>query len=169
MNLFFYFYRRNAKLLTAMIQRIQTIYLLISLVAWGFLFFNPMIGFTGEAGGAWSLFANGIKEAESGKTVLAAVPMLILLVLVEILALISVLTYRRRVLQLRVTLLNMLLQVLSYGIIALYVIQGRNLLHAQPALLFFSAMPFLSAFCSFLAFRGIRRDMLLLRALDRLR
>jgi len=152
-----------------MIQRIQTIYLLICLIAWGFLFFNPIIGFTNEAGGAWMLYANGIKEVTGGKMVLGAVPMFVLFVLVEILALLSVLSYRRRALQLRVTVLNMILQFLSYGIIALYAIQGKNLLQAHPALLFFSAMPLVACICSFLAFRGIRRDMLLLRALDRLR
>lgn len=152
-----------------MIQRIQTIYLLISLIAWTLLFFNPVIGFTSEAGGAWLLFAGGIKEVDGGKMALETLPMLILFVLVELLALISILTYRRRALQLQATLLNMILQVLSYGIIALYVIQGKNLLNAHPGLLFFSAMPLLAAVCSFLAFRGIRRDMLLLRALDRLR
>jgi CDP-diglyceride synthetase len=152
-----------------MIQRIQTIYLLISLVAWSLLFFNPVIAFTNDAGGAWLLFANGIREAESGKITQAAVPMLILFVLVEILALISVLAYRRRALQLRITVLNMMLQLLSYGIIALYTVQGKNSLAAHAGLLFFSIMPLLASVCSFLAFRGIRRDMLLLRALDRLR
>ncbi len=152
-----------------MIQRIQTIYLLISLIAWSFLFFSPFVGFTDEAAGAWKLFAGGIKEAESGKTVLATVPMMVLFGLVELLALVAVLTYSRRALQLRVTVLNMMLQVLSYGIIALYAIQGKNMLHAEPGLLFFSAMPLIAAICSFLAFRGIRRDILLLRGLDRLR
>ncbi len=152
-----------------MIQRIQTIYLLISLIAWSFLFFNPIIGFTSEAGGAWMLYANGIKEADGGKMVLATIPMFILFVLVEMLTLMSVLSYRRRALQLRVTVLNMILQFLAYGMIALYAMQGKNLLHPDPGLLFFSAMPLVACICSFLAFRGIRRDMLLLRALDRLR
>ena len=152
-----------------MIQRIQTIYLLICLIAWGFLFFNPIIGFTIQADGAGMLYANGIREAGSGKMVLAAVPMFILFVLVEILTLISVLSFKRRALQLRITVLNMILQLLAYGIIAMYTILGKNLLHADPVLLFFSSMPLLASICSFLAFRGIRRDMLLLRALSSLR
>jgi hypothetical protein len=152
-----------------MIQRIQTIYLLISLIAWGLLFFNPILSYTNEVGGAWFLYDNGIKEAGSGKIVLSTTPMLILLVLVEILALISVLTYRRRVLQLRATVLNMMLQVLSYGLIALYAFQGKNLLDAGIGLMFFFAMPLIAAICSYLAFRGIRKDILMLRSLDRLR
>lgn len=152
-----------------MIQRIQTIYLLISLIAITLLFFNPFIGFTGEAGGAWLLFLNGIREAETGKVVMATVPLLILFILIEIMALTAVLSYSKRAFQLRVTVLNMILQVLSYGIIALFAIQGKNKFGADPGLLFFSAMPLLAAICSFLAFRGIRRDMLLLRGLERLR
>jgi hypothetical protein len=128
-----------------------------------------MIGFTNETSGAWSLFANGIKEAGTGKTVLATIPMLALFVLVEVLCLISVFSYRRRALQLRTTVLNMILQLLSYGLISLYTIQGKLLLSADPGLLFFSAMPLFASICSYLAFRGIRRDILLLRAIDRLR
>jgi hypothetical protein len=119
-----------------MIQRIQTIYLLISLIAWGLLFFNPIIGFTDDAGGAWALFANGIKEVSGGKMVLSAIPMFVLFLMIQILILISLLSYKRRALQLRVTVLNMMMQFLSYGIITLYVIQGKNLLHAHPGLLF---------------------------------
>lgn len=152
-----------------MIQRIQTIYLLISLIAWGLLFFNPILGFTNEAGGAWELFANGIKEADGGKTVLGTIPMFVLFLLVEMLILISVLSYRRRALQLRVTVLSMLLEIFSYGLMVLYAVQGKNLLQAHTGLLFCSVMPLVAGICSYLAFRGIRRDMLLLRAQDRLR
>jgi len=152
-----------------MIQRIQTIYLLISLIAWTLLFFFPIIGFTDDAGGAWTLFLTGIKEAQSGKTALGTIPLTILIVLVEGLALIALWSFKKRAFQLRVTVLNMMLQVLAYLLIALYVIQGKNLLHASPALLFYSAMPLVAATCSYLAFRGIRRDILLLRAQDRLR
>lgn len=152
-----------------MIQRIQTIYLLIGLVAWGLLFFNPVIGLTDNAGGAWTIFVNGIREADGGKIVMKTIPMLILFVLVELLGLVAVLSYNRRAFQLRLTVLNMLLQFFSYGIIVLYVFQGRKLLHADAGLLFWSIMPLIAAISSYLAFRGIRRDILLLRAQDRLR
>lgn len=152
-----------------MIQRIQTIYLLIGLIAWTLLFIFPTIGFTSEAGGDWLLFPKGIKEVVTGKVVLSTIPLLILFLIIEHMALISVLTYRKRHVQLRVTVLNLILQVLSYGLIALYTFQGKNMLDASPRLLFISAMPVVACFCSYLAFRGIRRDILLLRAQDRLR
>jgi hypothetical protein len=152
-----------------MIQRIQSIYLLISLTAWGLLFFTPIIGFTDEASGAWMLYVDGIKESMSEKLALGTVPMLILFILVEALILVAILTFRNRRIQLRATVLAMMMQILSYGLIALYVIQGKGMLNASPGLLFWSAMPLVAAVCSYLAFRGIRRDMLLLRAQDRLR
>lgn len=152
-----------------MIQRIQTIYLLISLIAWSFLFFNPVIGFTNEAGGTWSLFANGIKETGSGKIVLETVPLLVFFSLVEIFTLVSIFAFRKQNRQLRITLLALILQILSYGIIALYAIGGKNLLHADPGLLIFSALPLVAGICSFMAYRGIRKDIGLLKSLDRLR
>jgi len=146
-----------------MIQRIQTIYLLISLMALSLLFFNPIIGFTNDAAGSWQLFLQGIKETA------ATLPLVILFGLSELLGFLSVIAYKRRALQMRMTAFNMILQILSYGIIALYVFQGKNHLGATPHLLFFSIMPLLAAICSYLAFRGIRRDIYTLKALDRLR
>jgi len=152
-----------------MIQRIQTIYLLISLMALSLLFFNPIIGFTNDAAGSWQLFLQGIKETSTGKVVTATLPLVILFGLSELLGFLSVIAYKRRALQMRMTAFNMILQILSYGIIALYVFQGKNHLGATPHLLFFSIMPLLAAICSYLAFRGIRRDIYTLKALDRLR
>ncbi len=152
-----------------MIQRIQTIFLLISLIAWGFLFLNPVVGFSSGSGGTWELFANGIKETAGGKMVMGTVPMLALYILIEALIMIAIFSYKRRALQLRVTIFTMLLEVLSYGLLALYIIQGKNQLNAVPGLLFFSVMPLIAGICSFLAFRGIRKDILLLKAQDRIR
>ena len=152
-----------------MIQRIQSIFLLISLIAWGLLFFNPVMGFTDGAGKAWELNCNGISESAGGKLVLGAIPMLVLFVLTELLAVVAFFSYSRRALQLRATVLGMMLQILSYGIILVYTLQGKAQLDAKPQLLFWTIMPLIAAVSSYFAFRGIRRDILLLRAQDRLR
>lgn len=152
-----------------MIQRIQTIYLLISLIAWSFLFFSPFISFTNEAGGAWSLFAHGIKEADSGKMVLETVPLLAFFALVEMFTLVSIFAFRKQDRQLRITLLTIILQFLSYGIIALYAIEGKKLLGAHSVIILATAIPLVAGLCSWLAYRGIRKDIGLLKSLDRLR
>jgi hypothetical protein len=152
-----------------MIQRKQTIWLLISMLAWITLFFKPTIGFTLGQDGAWMLFVDGIREADGGKVAVPAIPQLILFILVDLLTLISIFLYKHRTLQLRITLYTMILQVLSYVLIGFYVMQGKKALGADPGLLFFSIIPAISFVFSLLAFRGIRLDMLLMKTLNRLR
>ena len=155
-----------------MIQRIQTIYLLISLIAWSILFFIPTVGIVNGSGGEWWIFPKGVMETASLKTVMETVLMLVYFALVEILILISILTYGKRERQLRITLLNMILQILSYGLIALYLMQARNSLNIQSGTLrvtVYAVIPLLAAICSFLAYRGIKKDIRLLKSLDRLR
>jgi hypothetical protein len=152
-----------------MIQRKQTIWLLISMLVWIILFFKPTFGFTAEGEGPWMLYANGIKEVEGGKIIVSAIPLLVLFILVDLLNLVSIFLYKVRTLQLRVTLYNMILQVLSYALIGFYVFQGKKILNADPELLFYSAVPLVSFVFSFLAFRNIRLDILLMKTLNRLR
>lgn len=152
-----------------MIQRIQSIYLLISLIAMSLLLFFPSAGFTGGSGGAWQMYAGGIKEAGTGQIRLDTLPMMIWFAVAGILTLADIFLYNRRSQQLRAVVLTMILQVLSCGIIALYAFKGKDLLEATPRLLFCSAMPVVAAIFSYLAYRGIRADIRTLKSLDRLR
>jgi hypothetical protein len=152
-----------------MIQRIQTIWLLLSLAAWGSLFFGPTFSFTSESGGAWVLGASAVKHAETAEVAIKTIPLAILFAVVEFLTLISIFLYKNRTFQLRITLYNMILQVFSYGLIALYVIQATRQLDAKAGLMFLSIIPLFCFILSLLAFRGIRRDILVLKMVDRLR
>ena len=115
------------------------------------------------------LYGEAIKTAAGKETVMQTIPLMVLLGVVQILVLISLFLYKRRVLQLRVTLYSMILQLFSYALIGLYVFQGSGLLEARPGLLFMSIIPMVSFVFSFLAFRAIRRDIQLLKMVDRLR
>lgn len=161
----------NFAILTSieMIQRIQTLFLLLAMIAWNVLFFTPLIGFTSESGGSWYLFGGAISEGRGSEAIMDTLPLLLLIIFVDLLLLAAILLYSRRTLQLRITLYTMILQIMIYGLIGLYVFFGINKLDASPHLLFSSVMPLAAFILTLLAFRGIRRDQLLLRALDRLR
>jgi hypothetical protein len=152
-----------------MIQRKQTIYLLLGLIAWTLVFLFPTIGFSSETGGAWSLLPRGVRDAETGKVVMKTIPMLILFLVIEHLALISMVSYKKRASQLRMTSLNILLQLFSYGLMAFYVIRVEKMLNADAHLLLLSAMPLLSGIFNYLAYRAIRQDIRLLKSQERLR
>ncbi|MDD4646348.1 MAG: DUF4293 domain-containing protein [Bacteroidales bacterium] len=152
-----------------MFQRIQTIYLSISLIAIAVLFFIPVIAFSNDAGGVWGLFASGIRESDSGKIVLETIPLIGYLALIEVLTLISMFSYRKLDNQLKITLLVILLQVLTYGVIAAYTLRGKNILAAHPVFIIATLIPMVSALFGWLAYRGIKKDIDLLKSLDRLR
>jgi len=152
-----------------MIQRKQTIWLLLSLLAWAVLFYKPVFGFTAENQGPWMLHAIGIKLMETGTTVIPAIPLLILYALVDLLTLASVFLYKYLALQMRITLYTMILQILTYALIGFYVFVGIRQLDADPKILFFSIIPLIAFFFSLMAFRGIRTDFLLLKTFRRLR
>jgi hypothetical protein len=152
-----------------MIQRIQSLYLLISLALSSFLFFSPLVGLVNPDGQSWNLFVTGLKDAAKSQIVMKTLPMTVLFVLIVILALLAILTFRRRALQLRITVLNMMLSFLSYGIILLYIIQAKNTFPGEIRYLFGLILPLIIGISNYLAFRGIRKDILLLRSLERLR
>jgi len=152
-----------------MFQRIQTIYLSISLIVIAILFFIPVIAFSDDAGGVWGLFACGIKESGSGKVVLGTIPLMGYLALIEALTLVSMFSFRKLDNQRRITFLVILLQVLAYGIIAVYTIKGKSILAAHPVFVIATIIPLVSALFGWLAYRGIKKDIDLLKSLDRLR
>ncbi len=152
-----------------MIQRIQTVYLLISLILWSLLFLNPLFGFQDATGTSWDLLWNGLKEVQGGKVVMETVPLMVWFMVVELLLLVSIFLFSKREFQSRITLLAAILQVLSYAVIIYYLIEAKGLVNAKPELTIWTIFPIASAVFSYLALRGIRSDISMLRAQDRIR
>jgi hypothetical protein len=152
-----------------MIQRIQSIFILLAMVAWNTLYFIPILGFTGQQGGGWELFPDSLRETASGSKTIPAIPMLILFGLITILNFLAFIAYKRRNLQLRITILTLLLQLFSYGMVLFYMVLANRQLDAEAFLEFGLVLPLAAAFLNFLAARAIRRDILLLKSLDRIR
>lgn len=152
-----------------MIQRIQTVYLLISLILWSLLFLNPLFSFQDASGASWNLLWNGLKEAQTGKTVLEAIPLTVWFIVVELLLLVSIFLYGKRELQSRITLLVAILQVLSYAVIVYYLFEAKGLVKANPGFTLWSIFPIVASVCTYLGLRGIRRDISMLKAQDRIR
>ena len=88
-----------------MLQRIQTLFLVIALIASGLMFFFPVAQYYDELSGNYKLFITGLKcmdpEPRVETTLLFAVPLVILTVASIILSLITVFLYKNRRLQLQ--------------------------------------------------------------------
>lgn len=145
-----------------MIQRIQTVYLLLAAAAgaapW---FFN-----------LWrARLVNNTYSYFSGQS---SYLYFVLMMVIIVLALVSIFLFKRRRLQLRLTILNILL---SVGLIALqyYLIEGEKKRLTDTAVLDSSTylpaafLPVLIVVLLFLAARGIYKDERLVKSLNRLR
>ncbi len=147
-----------------MIQRIQTVYLLLAAALGAFMgFYNPHL---------WR--ARLVNNTYSYFTGQSDYRYFVLTMIVVLLALICIFLFKKRRLQFRLTVLNFLF---SIGLIVVqyFLIQAKEaaLLHTQmlesstylPA----AFIPIPIVILLFLAARGIRKDEKLVRSLDRLR
>lgn len=154
-----------------MIQRIQTFYLVIIVALLAVMLFVPLAWFANEAG-TFNLYAFSLQSAD-GTVAQSTVYLGILLILALILPLVTIFLYRRRLLQIRLCVVEM---VLLFGTIVMEVIYyflsrrvfSELALHHQgfkPAI----ALPVVALLFAFLAARAIFRDEMLVRSADRIR
>ncbi|MFI3331186.1 MAG: DUF4293 domain-containing protein [Rikenellaceae bacterium] len=154
-----------------MIQRIQTVYLLLVTLFTGLMFALPLAEFMGD-GQTASLWAYGILDADSVR-ILPTSQMAVLMTLSTILPFMTVFLYKRRWLQIRMCLVQFVLQL---GIIAflVYYILKLNSTFAQYSMHSMSLgvadiFPVLNLILIFLAYRGVVKDEALIKSLNRIR
>lgn len=157
-----------------MIQRIQTVYLLISTGLMSALFFLPLAEYNLSDGSTMNLFYNGLIIVGKGIQ-MATIPITILLVLNILLNLISIFLYKNRKLQMRICIYNLILMIGLFGLLFYYYKFGIEQLKVQIAelvsmrMLWTSILPVISAFFLYLAYKGVLKDELLIKSIDRLR
>ena len=149
-----------------MIQRIQTVYLLLVTILVGITLFAPLAWF--DIGGVlYSLKAFGV-EATSGESIQTPVYWAgILLALSSLLPLVTIFLFKHRLLQIRLCVVE---GVLLLGCIVMLAVAyfGHGEVMAQglkPAI----ALPLVSIVFVWLAGRAIFKDELLVKSLDRVR
>ncbi|MFI3298058.1 MAG: DUF4293 domain-containing protein [bacterium] len=158
-----------------MLQRIQTVYLLISMILMGLLIFIPSMTIDTTTA-AYQLKFQGLMEiAEGGnKLVETTIFLSILTAIIPLISLITINLYKRRILQIRLSIFNILLMIGYYALFALtcytmcnqFVDNGNN---GSMAITLPVVFPFISAILTYLAVRAIGKDEVLVKAADRLR
>lgn len=162
-----------------MIQRVQTIYLLLAFICTSLLLAFPIFTITAENGGeyvvdfgAYGLHGDGVE---------ASFPIYLMFMTSALFSIAAVLMYKRRPRQLMIARLNLIIHALitvgiytfyymgeSYVISALSESAGTNpTMSFDMAVGFYLLIPPLAFI--WLAIRGIKRDEELVRSLDRLR
>ncbi len=150
-----------------MIQRIQTIYLLLIQAITSALFFIPFSEFTVDNQIYYFNF-KGI-FTETGELITSIYPVIILLSLISLLTLITVFIYKNRNLQIRLSIFNLLLNIGLVGIVVYYILSTTTDLNSVVSYKIAIVLPIISVILYILAIKSIKKDEDLIKSLDRIR
>lgn len=150
-----------------MIQRIQTIYLFLIVVLGALLCFFSPVQFLTPTGTEYIAL-----------TTFSKWPLAVLTIAVPLIALVNIFLFKHRLLQARINVVNVVLCLGYYGLLALYIayiVKGNEpvndavLEDADWYLNVWAAIPLVNVVLSLMATRRILKDEALVRAADRLR
>ncbi len=146
-----------------MIQRIQTVFLFLSVVLTGVLIFVPIALFkVGD-----EIVKLSVLNFENQPNVL---PLLILAILMMLVPCVTIFLFKKRELQLKLSSLNVFLNAVFCGLIFLfYVDKMQEILSVNASYVFGAYVPLINMVLSVLAMRWIRKDIELIKSVDRLR
>ncbi|MEI7500411.1 MAG: DUF4293 domain-containing protein [Bacteroidota bacterium] len=158
-----------------MLQRIQTLYLVVVTIACILLFFFPLADYYNEIEGNYKFFIYGIRSMDPEPKVLFnnlfTVPLIFLAVASLIFSLATIFLYKNRPLQIRICAFNVLSNiVLIMVIFFFYATKIKTMTGIEPEYNYSGmVMPLVSLVFLILAHRAIRKDEALVKSADRLR
>ncbi len=150
-----------------MIQRIQTIYLLVVVALGITLLFMPVVQFVSPEEAAelqvFELSALGGAPLQGiwGLTLTTA--------LIPLLALVDIFLYRKRILQARLNIFTVMLCLGYYGVLAIYIWLAKMSMGLEWHLIPWASIPLVCMILTLMATRAILKDEALVRAADRIR
>ncbi|MDR3704407.1 MAG: DUF4293 domain-containing protein [Paludibacteraceae bacterium] len=142
-----------------MIQRIQSLYLLVVSVLFAVLAFTPLADFS---------VAGKDVVITDGRLLTCYYLLISFAIVIAALAFVSVFFYKKRMLQVKLTILNLVLILATYPLMAVYLFIAHSSdldFHLNLVVLF----PLISAILSYLAIRAIKKDEELVRSVNRIR
>ncbi|MDX9929235.1 MAG: DUF4293 domain-containing protein [Bacteroidales bacterium] len=154
-----------------MIQRIQSLYILVAVFLCSLLLYGNIGSFADAAGAEYELRFNGLYQFAAGswnKTE-NVIPLAIMLVSMPLFSLVTLLLYKFRKLQIRAAIFTLLLLIGEVLLLAWYLFYASVKYDASVIFNLKISFPLVSAILMYLAFRGILKDELLIRSFDRIR
>lgn len=155
-----------------MIQRIQSIYLLSAAVLMVLMVFMPFAEIAGTDGSLYILGSGGLSlvEEDSLTPLTQAVPLRFLIVILALLLIVNIFLFRNRRLQMRVCVYAIILE---FGLIGLgyyyFFLAFREIHVGGHAFRVTVILPVLCIILIYLAYRGIRKDDILVRSINKIR
>lgn len=153
-------------------QRIQTFYLFTVTVLSVILLFFPVAGLQNFGDNSiYELSIYGLNQISpdgvallSGAWVLTAIT-----VLIPVLSLLTILLFKKRMVQLRLVIVTIVLLAGYYGLLFIYLWQFGKVLDAEMYVEVIASFPLISIILEVLALRAIGRDEALVKSLNRIR
>lgn len=156
-----------------MIQRIQTLYLLISGLLMLVPLFWPLLAIVvPDLGAVYEMGSAGVESPNGdAELIYPAWALFGLNILIVLLSYVAIFLYRRRMLQMRVTMFNLILKAGFYALLIVYVLNFQGTLDAvsEISIRAWVAVPLVCMILDYLAHRGIAIDDRTIRYMDRLR
>lgn len=154
-----------------MIQRIQSVYLLLTTLL-SVLFLNGnIINFIGSTSPV-SLAFNGVRMYSGGEEpeiIMTVMPFSILIMLIPLVAVVAIFLYKNRKVQMKMVVALMLLIIAVIALAVYYVYSVINTYDSELMFGYKLILPVLMLIFSILAYRRIKKDEELVRSYDRLR
>lgn len=151
-----------------MIQRIQSVYLILAVALMAAVSFIHPINFF-NTGASYTLAFNGVVDMKTSTIVFSTMPLTLLTLLTAIIAFVSIFFYKKRMLQIRLNVFNSVLMV-GYVPMMLYYVHSINKeLGTTADFKILIVFPVIAAILTFLAIRAIGKDEALIRSLNRIR
>jgi hypothetical protein len=134
------------------------------------MFFFPLAHLIGADGNVFEFIYRGIPaQQEGGEAILKAWPIAILMGLIALDSLVTIFLYKKRMLQIRFTVFNILLMLGLMVLIYFNVSNQAEVMNASVEYKLVNVFPLISAILSYLAIRGIGKDEAMIRSMDRIR
>ncbi|PLX18027.1 MAG: DUF4293 domain-containing protein [Marinilabiliales bacterium] len=152
-----------------MIQRIQSIYLLVVSLLMASIFIFPFAELLGANGQLFIFSYNGLSVENEEGMYLLTIPPMILLIIIVFISFFSIFLFKKRVLQMRINFFNLLLMVGYLGLNYYYIQNFSKQLDGIVSYQITAIFPIISAIITYLAIRAIGKDEALVRSMDRIR
>lgn len=152
-----------------MIQRIQSVYLLVATILMGSVFAYPVAELLGADQLVYIFRFNGVSIEGEGDIVVKTVPIIILLTLITLISFVSIFMYKKRIVQMRLNSLNIFLMLGFLGLNYYYLNNFEKQLEGVISYQITAIFPFVAAVLTYLAIRAIAKDEALVRSMDRIR
>ncbi len=149
-------------------QRIQTLWLLLAGILMSLLLLKPLAFFQAPED-SYNFYVSGVQAVSSGSIIYPSWGLFVIDALVVLFSFITIFLFKKRILQIRITIFNMLVTIgfVLYAVLVAW--QFTTTHQASFGLKFWCALPLITLICQYLAIRNIGADEALVRASNRLR